>query len=127
MNSTNREKLSNRLTNRNDYNINIQCPSMNINSQIHPQYQLRKKQINESRWDLHSTKHQSQNQFDNDMRKPIFTPSQSIQFSGQTRTTKKNDILNKRLESFQPIFNSYYYPIYKSNKIDYNNKPKSTR
>lgn len=127
MNSTNREKLSNRLTNRNDYNINIQYPSMNFNSQLHPQYQFRKKQINESRWDLHNIKHQSHNQFDNDLRKPISTPSQSIQFSGQTRISKKSDILNKRLESFQPISNSHYYPIYKSDKIDYNNKPKSTR
>ena len=128
MNSTNREELSNRLTNRNDYITNIQYPSMDLNSHTHSQYHFRKKQIYESRWNFPNNKQQPfYNSFENDLRKPISTRNQSLQFSGQTRISKKSDTINLRLDSFQPISNSYHYPIYKSNKIDYNNKPKSTR
>ena len=128
MSSTNREELSNRLTNRNDFTTNIQYPSMDLNCQTHPQYHFRKKLINESRWNFPNNKMQTfYNSFEDDLRKPISTRNQSLQFSGHTRISKKSDTLNQRLESFQPIANSYHYPIYKSNQIDYNNKPKSTR
>ena len=125
--ATNRDLLSQRLSDRPTFQINNNMTWLNSNLQ--GSFVSKKKIYNNQ-----PIKHIFPNKLDNfnqaimgkDLRKPEMTPSKNRQFSGATRNKRNSDLLNQRAERFTPISQHKPFPFL-TGQINYNNKPQATR
>lgn len=121
--NTNREILSDRLSQRNNYIFNENITGDRLNSY---NYLLNRKNISitQPKKTTYSNRELNNNTLKN---LKISTSIINTDSLNNTRDSKKSDILNNRLQAFQPLSNNSNYPLLNFDRLAFDNKPINTR